>query len=168
MCTRQRAAISVRKSPHVNWLTDIQTGESENPFIQWQCLPQQQRLRCSCRKKEEKLTPGTNFSRHERASFIPATFKMLNVCPPVQSPHPLLSCRGKTMLWYLKNNNKKKKRASDAPVHAAAITHRRARPPVCASRTQTCWIPAGGWRQSWDRRGFCCVRFSLGHCRVCC
>lgn len=34
MCTQQRRAKSVRKSPHVNWLTEIQTGESENPFIQ--------------------------------------------------------------------------------------------------------------------------------------
>lgn len=32
--TEHSGAISVRKSPHLNWLTEIQTGESGNPFTQ--------------------------------------------------------------------------------------------------------------------------------------
>lgn len=117
----------------------------------------------SRRKTGEKLTPGTNFPRHERASFIPATVKMLNICLPVQSRHPLPSCRGKMMIGY-KKKERKKERATDAPVHVAAITHRRVRPPVCASRTQTCWNPAGmdGGRAGRDAgaggRGSFCVR----------
>lgn len=35
MCPPQHSgAISVRKSPECNWLTEIQTGESGNPFTQ--------------------------------------------------------------------------------------------------------------------------------------
>lgn len=36
MCGQLSGAISIRKSPQLNWLTEIQTGESGNPFTQWQ------------------------------------------------------------------------------------------------------------------------------------
>lgn len=68
----------------------------------------------------------------------------------------------------------KERKGKDALVGVAVITHRRVRPPVCASRTETCWKPAGmdGGRAGRDAgaggRGAFCVRFSLGHCCVCC
>lgn len=36
MCSQLSGAISIRKSPQLNWLTEIQTDESGNPFTQWQ------------------------------------------------------------------------------------------------------------------------------------
>lgn len=66
------------------------------------------------------------------------------------------------------------RKGQDAPVGVAGITHRRVRPPVCASRTETCWNPAGmdGGRAGRDAdaggRGAFCVRFSPRRCCVCC
>lgn len=116
-------------------------------------------------KKEEKLTPGTNFSRHERASFIPATFKMLHICPPVQRRHPLPSCGGKTMLSYLRSLGSMwpPSLTIESVLRCVRAGHRHA-------GTLRGWMD--GRRAGRDAgaggRRFCCVRFSLGHCRVCC
>lgn len=58
------------------------------------------------------------------------------------------------------------RKGKDALVGVAVITHRRVRPPVCASRTETWWKPAGmdGGRAGRDAdaggRGSFCALFS--------
>lgn len=127
------------------------------------------------RRTEDKLTPGTNFPRHERASFIPATL-ICQIPARVHAPRRVRRCSIDTPaveanrcydIFFLR-------KGKDALVGVAVITHRRVRPPVYASRAETCWNPAGmdGGRAGRDAdaggRGSFGVRFSLGHCCVCC
>lgn len=83
---------------HLNWLTEIQTGESGNPFIRWLFVATTKPHYCAvfshktvCRSITSKLV------KHFARQYAPTDHR-LATC--VRTEHLRHDCKDKSVLWY--------------------------------------------------------------------